>query len=69
MITISYSLLSSVASGVKYCKSIQSNRTNMKNGVVWYKFNDLRVCDHIPLYNAHDQCNKVLDSKSQTASF
>jgi len=33
--------------------------STMKNGIVWYKLNDLRVCDHLPLYQSHNECNNV----------
>lgn len=25
----------------------------MKKALVWYKMNDLRLLDHLPLFNAH----------------
>ena len=29
------------------------------NGLVYYKLNDLRINNHLPLYNAHLECKNV----------
>ena len=31
----------------------------IRTGLVWYKWNDLRVMDHEPLYRAHEECSVV----------